>query len=96
MKGSHRTVLEIACRPAVVRRAGIMSAIVGTILGLINHGDAIVLGTIGPADIIRVAVTYLVPYTVSTVSSVLAIREGALQSFTPKGYDNDQMVKVTE
>lgn len=50
-----------------------MAAIVGTLLGLINHGDAIVAGTMGPARWIKLGVTYLVPFSVSLVSSVLTL-----------------------
>ena len=66
---------RIATSHSVRRRAALMSIIVGTVLGLINHGDAIFQGTISPPDTVHVIVTYIVPYCVSTVSSVLAALE---------------------
>jgi hypothetical protein len=67
--------LEIARQRSVVRRAFTMAAIVAPILILINHSDAIMRGDISPARLFRMALTFFVPYTVSTVSSVAAIRE---------------------
>jgi hypothetical protein len=68
-------VCGAATSHSVRRRAALMSIIVGTLLGLINHGEAIFQGTISPPDTVRVIVTYIVPYCVSTVSSVLAALE---------------------
>jgi hypothetical protein len=48
---------------------------VGPILIAINHGDAIVRGDVSLPRFGRMLLTILVPYTVSTVSSVAAIRE---------------------
>ena len=70
-----RRVLSIAASHSVRRRAAFMSIIVGTVLGLINHGDAIFQGTISTPDTVRIMITYLVPYCVATVSSVLAALE---------------------
>ena len=57
----------------VVVRALIMSAIVGIVLVTINHGDCICAGKFGMKCWIQSGLTFLVPYTVSTISSVLAI-----------------------
>ncbi|MGH7712973.1 MAG: nitrate/nitrite transporter NrtS [Gemmatimonadaceae bacterium] len=56
-------------------RAFIMAAIVGPILIAINHSDALLRGDVSLARLSRMLLTVLVPYTVSTVSSVAAIRE---------------------
>lgn len=64
---------RLATRRSVVRRAVIMGLIVGHVLAAINHGDRIVSGTMSTGDWAKVALTFLVPYTVSTISSVLAI-----------------------
>ncbi len=42
--------IAIACRSDVVRRACMMSAIVGTLLMLINHGDALWTGGMTSGD----------------------------------------------
>ncbi len=49
--------------------------IVGAILIAINHGDAILRGELTSTRWTKMGLTVLVPYTVSTLSSVLALRE---------------------
>ena len=49
--------------------------IVGAILITINHGDAILRGEVDGPRFARILLTLAVPYVVSTVSSVAAIRE---------------------
>jgi hypothetical protein len=58
----------------VVRRALICVVIVGAVLITINHGDAIVHGDVSAGRLIQMALTLLVPYCVSTFSSVAAMR----------------------
>ncbi len=48
--------------------------IVGMILITINHGDAILRGDITGVRVLKMALTVMVPYAVSTMSSVGAIR----------------------
>jgi len=48
--------------------------VVGTLLVLINQGDALLRGQITPASLARIALTYCVPYAVATYASVMAIR----------------------
>ncbi|QEG21049.1 nitrate/nitrite transporter NrtS [Mariniblastus fucicola] len=62
-----------AFEAAVVRRAAIMSLIVGTILIGINHGNRICSGTLCGTFWVQSLLTMFVPYAVSTVSSVLAM-----------------------
>lgn len=66
--------IDIATRPAVVRRALKYALIVGTLLILINHGDAILRGEVSIDRLLRMGLTTLVPYAVSTLSSVEALR----------------------
>lgn len=68
------TFLSLASRPAVVRRALKYAVIVGVILITINHGDAILRGDVSPGRLARMLLTCLVPYCVSTLSSVEAVR----------------------
>ena len=65
----------LAFSPSVVRRALIMAATVGALLITINHGDAILRGEVDGARLFRMALTVIVPYCVSTISSVGAMRE---------------------
>ncbi len=49
--------------------------VVGAILITINHGDAILRGEVDGLRFARILLTLAVPYVVSTVSSVAAMRE---------------------
>ena len=62
--------LQIAKRPAVVRRGIKVGLIVGTILTAINYGDAIVNGNFEPLIWWKVLLTYCVPFCVSTYAGV--------------------------
>ena len=66
---------QVAREQTVVRRAVRISLIVGTLLVLINHGDALIRGEFGLVRISKMLLTYLVPYCVSTYASVAAILE---------------------
>jgi len=52
----------------VPRRSLLVALLVGTILNLINQGDALLAGL--PLDIAKLLLTYLVPYCVSTYGAV--------------------------
>ncbi len=67
--------LRLARTPAVVRRACLYAVGVGALLIAINHGDAILRGDISVARVLRMVLTAMVPYAVSTASSVSALRE---------------------
>lgn len=67
--------LEIARERPVVRRASISAVIVGALLITINHGDVLLSGDISPGRLVKIALTIIVPYVVSTVSSVAVLRE---------------------
>lgn len=66
--------LAVARRRDVARRALTVAAVVGTILITINHADALLRGDVGAKRIWQMGLTYLVPYCVSTYSSVSALR----------------------
>ncbi len=67
--------LKAASEPSVVKRATKCAIIVGIILITINHGDALLRGDIHLNRLLKMALTVLVPYCVSTVSSVGATRQ---------------------
>lgn len=56
-------------------RAGKTALLVGTLLVAINQGDALVAGAFNLALAAKALLTYLVPYCVSTWSSVGALRD---------------------
>jgi hypothetical protein len=66
--------LRVARDPAVVRRALGYAVVVGSILIAINHGGALVRGEVDSGRLLQMGLTALVPYCVSTSSSVGAIR----------------------
>jgi cystathionine beta-lyase/cystathionine gamma-synthase len=66
---------QIATSAPVVQRSAKLGAIVGTLLALINHGDALLAGQITFESSMKILLTYLVPYCVSTFAAVQAIRE---------------------
>lgn len=66
--------LALATSAGVVRRALLMAGVVGALLITINHGDAILRGDVDGRRLLKMALTLLVPYSVSTYSSVGAMR----------------------
>ncbi|RMF17228.1 MAG: hypothetical protein D6758_06745 [Gammaproteobacteria bacterium] len=65
----------MACQRPVVLRSVRVALVVGTILMLINHGDALLAGTMTSVRWLKVGLTYLVPYAVATYGAVGALRE---------------------
>lgn len=66
--------VSLALAPQVVRRALKYAVIVGAVLTAINHGDALLAGDVSRGRLLRIGLTLLVPYIVSTLSSVEALR----------------------
>lgn len=67
--------LQLCRSRSVVRRALSTAIVVGTILIVINHGEAILRGQIDLDRLSKMMLTVCVPYLVSTFSSVSAIRQ---------------------
>jgi len=67
--------LRLAVQPSIVKRALKYAFVVGLILVSINHSDAILKGEVSGGRWFKMALTVLVPYVVSTLSSVGAIRQ---------------------
>ena len=68
----HPTIISLATRPKVVRSSIYVAIIVGTLLNLINQGDAALNGQ--TVVLWKLALTYMVPYCVSTYGAVMALR----------------------
>ncbi|MCI0553235.1 MAG: nitrate/nitrite transporter NrtS [Anaerolineae bacterium] len=63
----------------VIKRASLTALVVGTILIVINHGDALIRGQMDANRLFKIILTVCVPYIVSTVSSastVLSMTKG--------------------
>lgn len=67
--------LQLAFQPSVVKRALKYALVVGLILIAINHGVAIISGRVTRGVVIQMLLTVMVPYVVSTLSSVGALLE---------------------
>ena len=72
------TWLQLALCKSVVVRALKTAGVVGPLLIAINHGDAILGGRVEFAQITKMVLTFLVPYTVSTVSAVGALMRAGI------------------
>lgn len=59
--------------PTVRRRALRMALVVGSVLVAINYGDRLLAGSLGGRDLLKIALTYCVPFCVSAYSSALAL-----------------------
>lgn len=68
--------VAIAFSRPVVLRALRYAVVVGALLIAINHGNAILRGDVTPARLLRMLLTAMVPYAVSTLSSVEALGVG--------------------
>ena len=69
--------IATAGEPAELQRALKVAAVVGLLLALIDHGDALLAGTVTWQRWIQIGLTFLVPYGVATFASVQAIRHVA-------------------
>ncbi|MEH6449481.1 MAG: nitrate/nitrite transporter NrtS [Oleispira sp.] len=65
---------DIALEREVIKRSLKTSLIVGSILAMINHGDALLALDMPLDRVIKMVLTYAVPYLVSTSASIGAIR----------------------
>lgn len=61
--------------PATVRMAIRVSLIVGTVLNLINHFDLLLGASLTLTTCLQIALTYVVPYCVSTHGQVWGRRD---------------------
>lgn len=66
---------HLALQGHIVRRALMYAVIVGIVLISINHGDAILRGDMTAERLLKMGLTVMVPYVVSTLSSVGALRK---------------------
>lgn len=67
--------LALAAQRPVLMTALRVGAVVGTLLAAINYGDRLLYdGALSARDLFKIALTYLVPYGVSTYSSVQTLR----------------------
>ncbi|MDV7103350.1 nitrate/nitrite transporter NrtS [Vibrio sp. TH_r3] len=70
-----KQMLEIALSKKVAMRSFKVALVVGASLMIINHGDALMNGNIDNERLIKILLTFCVPYLVSTYSAVSATIE---------------------
>ena len=58
----------------ITKRSLLITAVVGTILNIINQGDVLIAG--GNVSWLKVALTFCLPYCVATYGAFCACREG--------------------
>lgn len=68
-----REFINLCFSKSIVKRASITALVVGTILVVINHGDALLKGQLDNSHLFKIVLTVLVPYMVATVSSASTI-----------------------
>jgi len=72
--GPRPSWLATALRRDVVARSLRVALVVGTLLVAINYTDRVLAGRIGAIDLLKMGLTYLVPYGVATYAAVQALR----------------------
>ncbi len=75
MENTEQSFAALAFSPNVIRRSSLIAMIVGLVLVAINHGDALLRGSADSWRLFRIALTFLTPYVVATVSTVLSMRD---------------------
>ena len=68
--GERRCIRCVWRHRLIVRRALITALIVGTVLTIINQGDRLLAGEYSAPMFIKIALTYCVPYCVSTSGAI--------------------------
>ncbi len=71
----YREVIRLLRSGPVVRRGIKYAVVVGILLLVINHGEAILHGDLTRGRLVQMGLTILVPFAVSTFSSVGALRD---------------------
>jgi hypothetical protein len=67
-KPDYALIWRLCFSDGIPRRSLWVAFIVGSILNLINQGDALLRG--GQVDVLKLTLTYLVPYIVATYGAV--------------------------
>ncbi|MDP6690852.1 MAG: nitrate/nitrite transporter NrtS [Alphaproteobacteria bacterium] len=71
-QGSAPPLSQMAFGDKTPKKAFLTALVVGTILTAINHGDVILAGDAPP--LLKVALTYCVPYCVTTWGAIMGKR----------------------
>ena len=77
-----QTIWQCIIAPGVPRRSLAAAVVVGTLLNLINQGDALSSGR--RLDWLKLALTYIVPYCVATYGAVAFRLEAMRRETKPR------------
>ncbi len=69
-ESAHRCLRHAIVYPPVVKRALRVALVVGTLLFIINQADIVVRGELSSGVALKIGLTYLVPFSVSTYSAL--------------------------
>jgi len=61
-------ILSLCIADGIPKRSLLVALVVGSVLNLVNQGDVLVHG--GRINLLKLALTYLVPYVVATYGAV--------------------------
>jgi len=75
LMGGARTILTYGLERDTLLRSLKTALLVGSILGLINHGPAALAGHFTMDQLAPLAVTYLVPFSVATYGQIQGKRQ---------------------
>lgn len=73
--GATRCLLYALLRRPILLRSLKVAALVGTVLVAINQLDIVARGHRGPSVIVKIGLTYAVPFCVATFAALATIRE---------------------
>jgi hypothetical protein len=79
----RKAFLRYCLLPQTIRRAAGVAIIVAPLLVVINHAEAILELDLTPRLLVKIALTFLVPYAVSSCSSALALLDAADRNARP-------------
>jgi hypothetical protein len=72
---SLQTVIAYTLERDTIVRSLKAALVIGTLLGLINHGQALFLGHFTRSELVPLLTTYLVPFCVTTYGQVQGKRQ---------------------
>lgn len=69
--GTGESALRFLSRPRVFKRNLVIALVVGTVLSVVNHPDALVSGKLSPTVLVKILFNFLIPFAVASVSCAL-------------------------
>ena len=69
-RSTNRCLRHAVVYPPVVKRALRVALVVGTVLFVINQADIVLRGDLSTGVALKIGLTYLVPFSVSTYSAL--------------------------